>query len=78
MNQNPLIQVLVRDQTRNNVGLALMNNLRDPAFPAGNQYNFITQSRLGPLAVNYGGWRTQRRLGIARFFVLLRIEPEKM
>ena len=72
-NQDPDLQVLVWDQTSNNIGRVLMPSLRDPAFPAGNQYNFITRSNIGLLMeVTAGGWMLPRRQGVERIFVVLR------
>ena len=77
VNQNPLIQVLVWDQSPNNVGRVLMNNLRDPNFPAANQYSFITRSNIGHLLeVNNGGWMVPRRQGVDIIFVALREGPD--
>ena len=76
-NIDPLIQVLVWDQTPNKVGGVLMNNLRDPAFPAANQYSFITRSNIGHLLeVNNGGWMVPRRQGVDIIFVVLREGPD--
>ena len=77
VNIDPLIQVLVWDQTPNKVGGVLMNNLRDPAFPAANQYSFITRSNIGHLLeVNVGGWMVPRRQGVDIIFVVLREGPD--
>ena len=80
-NQNPVIQVLVWDQTQNNVGTLLMNNIINSAFQltAGNNCSIIIQSPLGPLEVNYGGWSSGEiplRPGVTRFYVVLTDGPQ--
>ena len=77
-NQNPLIQVLVWDQTPNKEGKVLMNSLRDPAFPAINQHTFFTQSPLGLLEVNSGGWPwvTPLHQEVTRIFIVLLEGPQ--
>ena len=75
-NQNPIFQVLIWDQTPNDEGKVLMNSLRDPANPANdhpsiNQHTFFTDSKLGLLEVHSGGWKTPRRRGVTRIYVVL-------
>ena len=80
-NQDALAQVCIWDQTPNKLGRVVMPSLRDPEFPAGNQYSFITRSNHLLMEMNMGmeneyeingGWIAPRRLGVTRVFVLLR------
>ena len=70
------VQVLVLDQTANKLGGVLMNNLRDPTFPAPNPDNFITRSKVGLLKVNSGEKMIPCRQGVTRVFVVLREGPD--
>ena len=75
-NQDALVQVCIWDQTPNKMGRVVMNNLRDPNFPAGNQYSFVTKSSVGLLMeMSNGGWMVPRRQGVTRIFVVLREGP---
>ena len=78
-NQNPLIQVIIWDQTQSKVGIVLMDNLmdsfRDQVFRARNQYKRIMYKPLGLREVNFV-WRSPRRPGVTRLFVVVRDGPQ--
>ena len=73
-NQNPLIQVIIWDQTPSKVGRVLFDTLRDPEFPAS--YSSYTYRPLGPLEVNAVWLRSPRHPGVTRLFVVVRDGPE--